>query len=128
MTVVVACRFLKTATIFADCRVSYANSQAKDVDDNLQKIYQIGDKMVIGFSGPLSGAFQVMEVLRKNLKTYSKPPVASNLQRDVERWIRYEYQQIKEEERKNLSFILVLLTYRYPPTDNLPSLSNVNRT
>lgn len=62
--------------------------------------------MVFGFSGPLAGAYQVMEALKRNLKAYSKPPVARNLQKDVERWIRYEYQQIKKEERKNLSFIL----------------------
>lgn len=98
---------MKTAAIFADCRVSYVDKHLTDVDDNLQKIYQIDKRMVFGFSGPLSGAYQVMEAIRKNINAYSKPPVAINLYKDVERWIRHEYQQIKEpRDRKNLSFIL----------------------
>jgi hypothetical protein len=52
MTVVIACWFLKTAAIFADCRVSDINKTTKSVDDNLQKIYQIDKRMILGFSGP----------------------------------------------------------------------------
>jgi hypothetical protein len=108
MTVVVACRLLKTVAVFADCRVSYTDGSPEEVDDNLQKIYPIDKRMILGFSGPLSGAYQVIQGLRRNLGKYSKRPVASNLQRDVERWIRYEYRRIeKPEDRKGLSFILV---------------------
>jgi hypothetical protein len=105
MTVVIACHYLKLIAVFADCRVSYQCTNT--VDDNLQKIYQIGTKMVLGFSGPLQGAYQVIQAVRRNARTYSKRPIASNLQRDVERWIRREYREIRQpEHRKDLSFIL----------------------
>ncbi|TEU16090.1 MAG: hypothetical protein E3J21_11590 [Anaerolineales bacterium] len=107
MSVVVAYRFLKTIAIFADCRVSFDGENP--VYDNLRKIYSVdkGKRMVLGFSGPLAGAYKVIEAIRRNMRTYPKRPVASNLQRDVERWIRHEYRGIKRpEDREDLSFIL----------------------
>jgi hypothetical protein len=105
MTVVIACRFWKAVTVIADCRVSYMPPY-EEVDDCLQKLYQIGDRLVLGFSGPLQGAYEVMELVRENMRSYSKPPVASNLQRDVERWIQHKYRKLNEVDRKNLSFVL----------------------
>ncbi len=111
MTVVIACRFVKHIAVFADCRVSYEHTNS--VDDNLQKIYQIGKRMVLGFSGPLQGAYRVMQAVRRNAGAYSKRPVASNLQTDVERWIRHEYREIEQpEHRKGLSFMLVTVEPR----------------
>ena len=111
MSVVVACRFLKAISIFADCRVSYG--KANPVDDNLQKLYQIDKRMVLGFAGPLSGAYQVMEIVRKNLRIYPRRPVAINLLTDMERWIRHQYREIqRSEDRKNLSFILATVEPR----------------
>ncbi len=105
MTVVVACRFLTSVMIFADCRVSYGEA-ISEVDDNLRKIYQIDERMVLSFAGPLEGAYQVIETVRKNVKNYSRPPVAVNLLNDVQRWIRYEYQSLPQKLRQDLSFIL----------------------
>ena len=111
MTVVVACWFLKSVAVIADCRVSYVPTGV--VDDNLQKIYQIGERAVLGFSGPLPGAYQVVELVRRNMRGYSKRPVASNLRMDVERWIRYEYRKIRPpENRKNLGFLLATVEPR----------------
>ncbi len=108
MTIVIAYHSLTHIAVFADCRVSYDCTGAV-ADDNLQKIYQIGDKMILGFAGPLLGAHQVISAVRDNLKTYPKRgrPTAENLVRDVERWIRHEYQEIKQPKaRENLSFVL----------------------
>jgi hypothetical protein len=111
MTIVIAYRFLTHIAVFADCRVSYESTGA--VDDNLQKIYQVGERMVLGFAGPVLGAHQVMSRIRENLsKTYPRRrrPVADNLMKDVERWIQHEYQEIRQPEaRENLSFILASL-------------------
>jgi len=104
MTVVVAYRFLKNIAVFADCRVSFESKNP--VYDNLQKIYPVDKRMVLGFSGPLLGAYKVIEAIGRNMRAYSKRPVASNLQRDVERWIRHEYREIEREDKKDLSFIL----------------------
>jgi hypothetical protein len=76
------------------------------VDDYLQKLYQIGDRLVMGFSGPLQGAYKVMELVRENARSYSKPTTADNLQRDVERWVRHRYRELDEPERTTLSFVL----------------------
>lgn len=105
MTVVVAYKFFTTVVVVADCRVSYRTGN--HVDDNLRKIYPIGKRMVLGFSGPLRGAHAVVEAVRRNWGRYRKRPVASNLERDVERWIRHEYRKIRPAEaRTGLSFIL----------------------
>jgi len=102
---VIACKFWKTVAVIADCRVSYSPPY-KEVDDYLQKLYQIGDRLVLGFAGPLQGAHKIVELVRDNAWSYSKPPIASNLQTDVERWIQHRYRELNEAERKNLSFIL----------------------
>jgi 20S proteasome alpha/beta subunit len=78
MTIVMAYRTWKSVAVIADCRVSY-NPPYEDVDDYLQKLYQIGTRLVIGFAGPLQGAYQIMELVRANARSYSKPPVAENL-------------------------------------------------
>jgi hypothetical protein len=61
---------------------------------------------VIGFSGPLSGAYEVLEGVRKQAKSYSKRGVAANLLKDIVRWIQFNYRQVKPENRKGLSFLL----------------------
>jgi len=105
MTVVIACRFLNSIILIADCRVSYSGQDT--VDDNLQKLYPLDEKIVIGFSGPLVGAHQILEAVKRNRKAYQKRATAANLLSDVERWIRHEYRMIKEpKDRKDLSFIL----------------------
>ncbi len=105
MTVVIACRFLKSITVISDCRVSYSGQDT--VDDSLQKIYPLDKQIVIGFSGPLAGAYQILEAVKRNRNDYQKHPASANLLSDVERWIRHEYKMIKQpEERKNLSFVL----------------------
>jgi hypothetical protein len=62
--------------------------------------------MVVGFSGPLAGAYKIIESIRRNFTHYSKPPVAINLLQDVERWIRHEYKTIPAIEREKLSFVV----------------------
>lgn len=111
MTVVIACRFLKSVSVIADCRVS--DGGRTEADDNLQKIYPLDNRMVVGFSGPLAGAYQVLDAIRRNRRAYSKRPVATNLLTDVERWIRHEYREIKQpKNRKGLSFILAAVEPR----------------
>ena len=80
MTVVIACKFWKALAVIADCRVCYQPPYL-EVDDYLQKLYQIGDRLVIGFAGPLEGAHRVMDLVRKNAPSYPKPPIADNLRR-----------------------------------------------
>jgi hypothetical protein len=105
MTIVIACRLLKSIIVIADCRVSYGIDAP--VDDCLQKIYQLDERIVLGFSGPLFGAHQIMEAIKRNMIIYQNRPVASNLMSDLERWIRHEYKMIKQsEDRKNLSFVI----------------------
>lgn len=105
MTLVLACRFLKTVAVIADCRVSYDGRT--EVDDNLQKLYQIDGKVVLGFSGPLRGAARVMDRIRKNSASCKRRRSASELVSDLERWICWEYQQIENPmDRRNLSFLL----------------------
>lgn len=105
MTLVLACRFLKSTAVIADCRVSYDGSQA--VDDNLQKLYQIEGKVVLGFTGPLAGAARVMDRIRRNSARHKRRKSASKLLSDLERWIRWEYRRIENPmDRKNLSFLL----------------------
>lgn len=111
MTVVVACWYLKTLVVVADCRVSY--TCVDTVDDNLQKLYQIGDRLVLGFAGPLAGAYRVLKRVRANMAQYSKRLVAVSLQTDVERWIRYEYERISNPaDRRDLSFLLASVELR----------------
>ncbi len=105
MTLVIAHKFWKTVAVIADCRVSYG-PQCDDRDDYLQKIYQIHSRLVLGFSGPLPGAHRVLQLVKENVCDYRRPPVAHNLQKDVERWIRYEYRQLDEAERKGLTFVV----------------------
>jgi hypothetical protein len=105
MTVIVAFRSLAHILVVSDCRVSYIENDLGD--DNLQKIYQIGHKFIVGFCGPLSGAYEVMNQIADNLQNYKKELTAGNLHSDVVRWIRFRYQKIqKPEKRKNLSFLL----------------------
>lgn len=108
MTVVIACKFWKAVAVIADCRVSYLPPY-QEVDDCLQKIYQIGDRLVLGFSGPLQGAYEVMALVEKNAQEYSRTPIADNLQSDVERWIRYKYRTLDERDRRDLSFVLATI-------------------
>ncbi len=105
MTIVIACKFWKTVAVIADCRVSYLPPH-KEADDYLQKVYQIGNRLVLGFAGPLQGAYEVMELVRENARNYPRPPVAHNLQADVERWIRHKYRNLNEREREDLSFVV----------------------
>jgi len=105
MTLVLVCRFLKTTAVIADCRVSYDGSQA--VDDNLQKLYPIEGKVVLGFAGPLAGAATVMDCIRQNLMRRKPHKSASKLLSDLERWIRWEYRRIETPmDRRNLTFLL----------------------
>ncbi len=111
MTVVIAYCFLKYVAVIADCRVSYENIPQKD--DNLQKIYQIDNRMVLGFSGPLEGAHQVIEFIKPNIESYKKPPIARNLENDVVRWMKHAYKEIRNpKHRKGLSFILATVEPR----------------
>lgn len=105
MTMIVAAKFWRALAVIADCRVSYVPLY-EEVDDYLQKLYRIGDRLVLGFAGPLQGAYEILKLVRKNTYSYSKPPIASNLQADVERWIRYKYRSLDEADRKNLGFII----------------------
>ncbi len=104
MTVVVACHYLKTAVVVADCRVSYGKG-ANCVDDNLLKLYPFSN-VILGFAGPLKGANEVVGAVRENYRNYSKPKIASNLISDMERWIKHAYRDIDLADRKNLQFIL----------------------
>ena len=105
MTVVVAARLLGSIVVVADCRVSYEGTAAKD--DELQKLYQIGGKTVLGFTGPLDGAYEVLEAVRKNSISYSKPDVSSGILHDLERWIRHSFSRLANEScRRGLAFIL----------------------
>jgi hypothetical protein len=104
MTIVTACKLWKAVAVIADCRVSYSPPY-EEVDDYLQKLYQIGDRLVMGFAGPLPGAYKVMKLVRRNTRCYSKPAIADNLQRDVERWVRYAYRTLDKLEREGLSFV-----------------------
>lgn len=108
MTLVIAHKFWRAVAVIADCRVSYG-PQSSDRDDCLQKIYQISNRLVIGFSGPLWGAYEVLQLVRENVSAYPRQPVAYNLQRDVERWIRYKYRQLEEVHRRNLSFVVATI-------------------
>jgi hypothetical protein len=113
MTLVLGCRFLKSTTVIADCRVSYDGIQA--VDDNLQKLYQIEEKVVLGFAGPLAGAAQVMDGIRQSRVRQERHKSASNLLSDLERKIRWEYRRIENPmDRRNLSFLLASVEPRRP--------------
>lgn len=101
MTVVVALPLFHKVIVIADSRVSWQGKN--EVDDILQKIYQVGDRMVVGFSGLLDGAYPVFKAIKENGKTYT----GTNLFRDMEGWIRHEYRKLKPEYQKGLSFLLV---------------------
>lgn len=103
MTVLIALRHLSGVTIIADSRVSFGTSQP--VHDGLQKLYQVGDKIVFGFTGPLAGAFQVIQEIKKNRNRNSRSAKNTTV-RDVERWIRYAYQNISFNDRRGLSFLI----------------------
>lgn len=105
MTIIVACKFWKAVGVIADCRVSYLPKYS-EVDDYLQKLYQIDNRLVMGFAGPLQGAYEVMKLVRKNLQSYPKPRIADNFRRDVQRWIQYRYRELDEPDRRDLSFIV----------------------
>lgn len=109
MTVLIACNYLTSLIVVADSRVSYATDRTKEapVDDNLQKIYQIHDRMILGFCGSLEAAHRVIIGINRNLETYSKPPIAVNLLSDVERWVQHEYQSIKNPVARQLELMLV---------------------
>lgn len=115
MTVVVALPLFHKVIVIADSRVSWEGKD--EVDDILQKIYQVGDRMVVGFSGLLDGAYPVFRTIKENEKTYT----GTNLFRDMEGWIRREYRKLKPEHQKGLSFLLVqvkrqtLDIKRFPP-------------
>jgi hypothetical protein len=108
MTIVIAYNCLKTVTVIADCRVSY-EPPYEQVDDCLQKLYQIHDRLILGFAGPLQGAYEVMRLVRENARNYSRRPIADNLQRDVERWIRHRYKELDAQDRKNLAFMIATI-------------------
>lgn len=110
MTIVLAYPFLREIGIIADCRVSYPFPQ--EPDDCLQKLYQIHNRLVIGFAGPLNGAFKVLEHVRINALKYPRRLSALKLQADVERWIRYAYKELNQADRLNLSFLLAAIEPR----------------
>ena len=101
MTVVVALPLFHKVIVVADSRVSWKGND--EVDDILQKIYQVGDRIVVGFSGLLDGAYPVFKAIKENGETYT----GTNLYRDMEGWIRREYRKLKPEYQKGLSFLLV---------------------
>lgn len=105
MTVIVAQKLWKAVCVIADCRVSYS-PPVEQVDDYLQKLYQIGDRLVLGFSGPLAGAYEVMDLVKENARRYRRPATAFGLGRDVERWIRYRYRLLEETDRTDLCFVV----------------------
>src|SRR6266536_3621701 len=101
VTVVAAMHHLSGITIIADSRVSFGEN--RPVHDGLQKLYQVGDKIVLGFAGPLAGAHFVIEAIRENRKRSSNRAVNASIQ-DVERWIRRAYRDITlPKDRHNLS-------------------------
>jgi hypothetical protein len=101
MTIVVALPLFHKVIVVADSRVSWEGRSEKD--DILQKIYQVGDRMIIGFSGPPDGAYPIFKAIGENEKTYS----GTNLFRDVEGWIRREYRRVEAKYQRYLSFVLV---------------------
>jgi hypothetical protein len=107
MTVVVALPLFHKVIVIADSRISWSGSD--EVDDILQKIYQVCDRMVVGFSGSpgfpgqRESAYKVFKAIEEEQKTYSGP----NLFRDVEGWIRREYRRLKPKFQKDMSFLLV---------------------
>jgi hypothetical protein len=110
MTVIAAIPFFRHLVVIADSRVSDENIPG-EAGDFLQKLYPIGNvsfglRVVIGFSGPLEGAYEVLEGVRKKARAYSKPAVAANLLKDIVRWIQFDYQIVKPQNRKRLSFLL----------------------
>jgi len=111
MTIVVAYKAWKAVAVIADCRVSY-ESPYEEVDDCLQKLYQIHDRLVMGFAGPLQGAYEVMRLVRENTRNYPRHPTAHNLQLDVERWVRYKYRGLNADERQNLGFLIATIEPR----------------
>lgn len=134
MTLVAACRFPQTIYLFADCRASYSiGARLTAVDDNLQKLYQIADKLVVGFSGPLPGAYWVLKTVHTNATRYSRRPAAINLRTDMTRWIRHAYKQLKPEHREGLAFLIATVepSRRIRPKDRdgkeIPTPSRIPR-
>ncbi len=108
MTLVVATRLLKHIAVIADCRISYGPEERR-VDDCLQKLYQVDRCLVLGFSGPVEGAHQVLTQVRHNLDNYDrrKRSVAAYLRKDVRRWIGHAYRGIENPDyRRDLTFLL----------------------
>lgn len=102
MTLVLGYHFLSGIVVVADCRASYADG---NVYDNLQKLYQVGDYTVLGFAGPLAGAAQVLEDIRRRRAEPSKRSTAVHAD-ELERWIRGRYRRVAEKDRRNLSFLV----------------------
>lgn len=111
MTVVIAYKSWRAVAVIADCRISY-EPPYEEVDDCLQKLYYIHDRLVMGFTGPLQGAYEVMQLVRENALNYSRHLAADRLQADVERWIRHKYQELDAQDRKNLSFVIATIEPR----------------
>lgn len=103
MTVIIAFNYHSSLSVIADCRVTYPGSKSID---NLQKLYQFGDYVVLGFSGPLKGAYQVIEEIKKNIKKIPNKRKAIDTQRLI-RCIKYGFKSIPSpHDKKDLSFIV----------------------
>ena len=102
MTLVVGWKFGSGIALIADCRVSYKGRP--EVYDDLQKLYWIGDNSVLGFSGPLEGAYQVIEAIRGE-RTTTRLKDNCSIQ-DVERCVRIAFRGIQPKYKLNLKFIL----------------------
>ncbi len=95
MTIVLGARFLTETLVIADSRISYGENSVL-ADDILQKLYPIGGREmgflgVIGFSGPLEGAYHVLTAVRQMMRRYNKRQVVSSVMDDLVRYIRRAY-------------------------------------
>jgi hypothetical protein len=126
MTVVISLWFLTTRVVIADSRISYLDLPYPP-RDLLQKIYPVGSeklgmRAVIGFSGRLEGAYEVLEYVRKVIQSSTKEPAtAKELIDIIVEPLKDKYKTLSYINRKKLSFMIVGVEPNKDASTNRPS-------
>ncbi|HUV42860.1 MAG TPA: hypothetical protein VMY36_03065 [Patescibacteria group bacterium] len=104
MTMVLAYKFKEGTVMISDSRATWVDKRinANILEDKLQKILPLGNRMVIGYAGDVKTAALVINSLRGTLKKKSKLNIPNVMVSELCRIAKFYYKKIKEP----LAFIL----------------------
>lgn len=110
MTAILAIDFHYQIVIIADCRVSWDGGNF-DPQDNLQKVYPVGNVGLLAFAGDIYSAQKICQAIRDNLETKGElfyfPPSPQFLAKNLPQWIRDAYSSIPVSMQNYIELMFV---------------------